>query len=130
LSHGEFFSNPIYADFVRHFFYSLMPPADRTAFRNFLMRDDYDPAVPDLILNETQAYLMNTSDPRLFNAAEVGLSESELDMLRRRFLAEMPAGWLRDRIAQKMARQPRPVAAQGVEAGAMTAPALSPGRHR
>lgn len=122
LSHGEFFSNPAYADFARHFYYSLMPPADRTAFRDFLMRDDYDPAVPDLILNETQAYLMNTSDPRLFNAAEVGLSESELDMLRRRFLADMPHGWLRDRIAQKMARLAGPVATNGEGARALTAP--------
>ncbi len=125
LSHGEFFSNPVYADFVRHFYNSVLPPADRAAFHKFLMREDYDPAVPDLILNETQAYLMNTSDPRLFNAAEVGLSDAELDMLRRRFLAGMPAGWLRDRIARKLARQPRPVAAQGEDTG-MATPSASP----
>jgi hypothetical protein len=125
LSHGEFFSNPAYADFVRYFFRSVMSEADRAAFRSFLQRDDYDPAVPDLIVNETQAYLMNTSDPRLFNPAEAGLSLAELDRLRGLFLAGMPAGWLRDRIAAKMRPLPRPVAAQGADVG-RAAPAGAP----
>ena len=69
------------------------------AFLAYLVSQEYDPAVPDLVINETQAYLMNTADPRLFNAAVVGMTDADLNILRVRFLAGMPAGWLRDRIA-------------------------------
>jgi hypothetical protein len=108
LSHGEFFSNPAFAAYARHFYATEMPDAAREAFRRFLVGQEYDPAVPDLLANETQAYLMNTTDPRLFNAGEVGLSEAELQSLRASFLAGMPPGWLRDRIARKFGDLPRP----------------------
>ena len=99
LSHGEFFSNPAYAAYARKFYNEIMPEPARKAFLAYLVSQEYDPAVPDLVINETQAYLMNTADPRLFNAAVVGMTDAGLNILRVRFLAGMPAGWLRDRIA-------------------------------
>lgn len=103
LSHGEFFSDPAYAAYTRRFYTTILPEAARNAFRTFLISQEYDPSVPDLIANETQAYLMNTSDPRLFNAAEVGMTDAQLHTLRESFFAGMPPGWLRDRIARKLA---------------------------
>lgn len=106
LSHGEFFSNPDFAAYARRFYAEIMPPAAREAFGRYLASQEYDPSVPDLFANETQAYLMNTPDRRLFDAAAVGLAPAELHALRVQFLAGMPPGWLRDRIAGQLAATP------------------------
>lgn len=102
LSHGEFFSNPAFAAYTRHFYDAVLPAAARAAFRRYLTREEYDPSVPDLFANETQAYLMNTPDRRLFDPAELGLGPQALHALRLRFLAGMPPGWLRERIARQL----------------------------
>ncbi|MDE2197729.1 MAG: hypothetical protein KGJ41_01800 [Rhodospirillales bacterium] len=96
LSHGEYFSNPVYAEYVHQFWRGAMQPADRAAFTRFLASEAYDGSDLDLMMNETQAYLMHTPDPRFFNAASVGMSEAALDRLRTVFLRGMPPGWLRD----------------------------------
>jgi len=96
LSHGLYFTDPAYADFVRRFWTETMSPRDRAQFTAFLVKDGYDPAIEDLIINETQAYLMYTADKRFFSAADLGMPEARLDTLRRQFLASMPPSWLRD----------------------------------
>jgi hypothetical protein len=96
LSHGEYFTNPGYAAYARRFYREVMAEHDRARFMKFLAAQDYDPADEDLMINETQAYLMHTADTRFFSAASVGMSEAELDRLRAAFLLGMPAGWLRD----------------------------------
>ena len=63
---------------------------------NFLVGEGYDPALTDLIVNETQAYLMHTADKRAFSAEAVRLSEEKLHALREAFLKGMPPSWLRD----------------------------------
>ncbi len=97
ISHGFYFTDAGYTEFVRRFWNDIMTAHDRAQFTTFLSREGYDPALGDLIINETQAYLMYTPDPRFFNPREVGLADSRIEALRRRFLAEMPPGWLRDR---------------------------------
>ncbi len=96
LSHGEYFTNPAYAAFTRHFWHSDMTEDDRAHFRAFLGSEGYDTGLEDLMMNEMQAYLMHTPNPEFFNARAVGLSEDRLDRLRAVFLADMPRGWLRD----------------------------------
>jgi hypothetical protein len=96
LSHGEYFTNPVYAGYAQAFWRNSMSAAERAAFIGFLTREGYDPGIEDLMINETQAYLMHTPDVRFFNAAAVGLPPAELDRLRAVFLLGMPAGWLRD----------------------------------
>ncbi len=96
LSHGEFFTNPAYADFVRRFWADVLSPAQRAAFRRFLGGLGYDAAIEELMLNEMQAFLMFTPDERYFTPGWIGAGPTELAELRRRFLATMPAGWLRD----------------------------------
>jgi hypothetical protein len=100
LSHGEYFTDPAYAGFVRQFWRTAMTDAERAAFTRFLVGEDYDPGEQDLIINETQAYLMFTADARFFSAQAVGLPEAEIAALRATFRATMPAGWLRDLAAQ------------------------------
>ena len=97
LSHGFYFTDPAYADFVHRFWSEDMTADDRAQFVALLTRSGYDPALEDLMINETQAYLMYTPDPRFFNPREVGLPDSRVGALRQQFLAEMPPGWLRDR---------------------------------
>ena len=99
LSHGEFFSNPAYAEYVRRFWLVELTEAERAGLRSFLGREEYDTGVEELMFNEMQAYLMFTRDPQFFAAGQSGLTDVRLAELQARFLAGMPAGWLRDVLA-------------------------------
>lgn len=96
LSHGEYFTEPAYAEFTRRFWLTVMNDEERKRFRAFLGSQGYDTGLEDLMMNEMQAYLMHTPDQRFFNARAVGLSQDRLDRLRVAFVAEMPRGWLHD----------------------------------
>lgn len=95
LSHGEFFTNPAYAAFVRQAWDDILSAEERAAFRRFLLDQQYDPGNTDLLANEMQAFLMFTPDERYISAERLGISSAMLDALRARFLAAMPEGWLR-----------------------------------
>lgn len=95
LAHGAYFTTPSYRRFVYHFYKAQMTPAQQNDFRNFLIRDGYDPHDHDLIVNETIAYMIFTRDPEYFNAQAVGLTNAALASLRQRFEAQMPHFWLR-----------------------------------
>jgi hypothetical protein len=96
LSHGEYFTVPAYADYAHRFWQTAMNDQDRARFTKFLASQDYDASDQDLMINETQAYLMHTADTRFFNAQVLGMSQDALDHLRAAFLLGMPPGWLRD----------------------------------
>ncbi len=95
-SHGEFFSNPAYAAFAVQFWNGVLTAQERSGFRHYLASEDYDPAIEELMVNETQAYLMHTRDSRFFDPAAAGLTPASLDRLRGIFLVTMPPNWLRD----------------------------------
>jgi hypothetical protein len=99
LSHGEFFSNPVYAEYVHNFWLTALTGTERAAFRSFLAKDEYDTGNEELMFNEMQAYLMFTRDPLFFTAELAGLTPARLGELQSRFLADMPPGWLRDILA-------------------------------
>ena len=106
LSHGEFFTNPAYRDYCVTFWRSRMSAAERTRFRAFLTRLNYDPANEQLMINEMQAYLMHTPDAEIFNPAILGTTAAELDGLRRRFLAGDPPSRLFEDGAALVAKRP------------------------
>lgn len=93
LSHGAFYTFPPYAAYSETFWNSLTN-ADRTAFKNFLGSEGYDTTNTNLMLNETQAYLIFTRDPQFFNASAVGMTPAQIDTLRAGFIADMPNFWL------------------------------------
>jgi hypothetical protein len=99
LSHGEFFSNPQYAEYVHNFWLNQLTGEERGAVRAFLGRNDYDVREETIMFNEMQAYLMFTQDPTFFTSDKVGMTPARLAELRKRFLAGMPTGWLRDVLA-------------------------------
>jgi hypothetical protein len=99
LSHGEFFSNPAYADYVRNFWLNELTPDEKASVRAFLKKDEYDVSVEQLVYNEMQAYLMFTHEPALFRPDMVNMTQGRLTVLQDRFLAGMPTGWLRDVLA-------------------------------
>jgi hypothetical protein len=125
LSHGEFFTKPEYAAYVRHFWNETMDETARSAFRRFLDAGEYDLSLSDLVVNETQAYLMHTRDRRLFSPAILGLPEPAVLRLQAEFLRGMPPGWLRDSTA---APGFAPVAMS--PATTSSAPARAPQRRR
>lgn len=95
LSHGEFFSNPAYADYVRAFWHSALTDAERRHVRDFLRSEDYDPSEEELMLNEMQAYLMFTHDPDFFSAEMIGMPPERLSALQAQFRDKLPVPWLR-----------------------------------
>jgi hypothetical protein len=103
LSHGAFYTDATYRQYAVLFWNSLTP-SDRAAFTGFLGREGYDTTDTTLMLNETQAYLIFTRDPRFFNGAAVGMTDAEIDQLRAGFIANMPDFWL-----QPMANATLPV---------------------
>ncbi len=96
ISHGEFFTDPGYAAFTQLFWQTELTDAERAAFRRFLAGQEYDPTDETLMMNEMQAYLMHTADRRFFSPELVSLPPERIAALRRRFIADMPAGWFRD----------------------------------
>ncbi len=99
LSHGEFFTEVNYEHHVMRFWREGLSVAQREAFTVFLAQEEYDTDNEALLANEMQAYLVHTADPRFFNAEAVGLPEEELTDLRRRFIADLPQGWMRSLLA-------------------------------
>ena len=111
LSHGLYFTSPAYARYSQQFWDTTLTDADRARFRAFLASEGYDTTLSDLVINETQAYLMHTTDKRFFNAQVVGIPEPRLNLLRGLFLTGMPPGWLRDcttpvRLPRRRTRRP------------------------
>ena len=99
LSHGIYFTDPAYVAYCYQFWNEVLTAHERALFAAYLQREGYDPKLTDLIVNETQAYLIHTQDRRFFRPAEVGLTESRAQELRRMFIAGMPQGWLHDAAA-------------------------------
>jgi hypothetical protein len=95
LSHGAYFTDPAYAAYARDFWLNVLTEAQRAGFRRFLGSEGYDETNEDLMLNEAQAYLVHTPDPRYFRPVYAGLSDAEAARLRRIFLAGMPVDWLK-----------------------------------
>lgn len=90
ISHAEYYTNRLYANYCRHFWRNIMTEEQRTAFRKFLSSSSYNPDNEEMMVNETQAYLLYTPDPRAFNARLVGLREKEVESLRTRFFNGFP----------------------------------------
>jgi hypothetical protein len=93
LSHGIFFSNPAYADYVRNFWRTALTEQERASVRAFLGSQDYDTTDEDLMLNEMQAYVMFTYDPRFCKAVNVGMTLARRLELIAKFRDGLPEGW-------------------------------------
>jgi hypothetical protein len=103
ISHGAFYTIPAYAAYATSFWYSLTDQ-HRAAFTSFLGRQGYDTSNTTLMLNETQAYLIFTRDPLFFNAAAVGMTPAQIEILRTSYIANIPVAWLKP-----MADAPLPI---------------------
>lgn len=77
-------------NYCRHFWRNVMSEEQRTAFRKFLSSSSYNPDNEEMMINETQAYLLYTPDPRAFNPRLVGLRDKEIELLRSRFFSDFP----------------------------------------
>ncbi len=95
LSHGIYFTDPAYAAYSRNFWQNVLTEAQRAGFRRFLGSEGYDTTNEDLMLNEAQAYLIHTPDPRYFRPELAGLTDAEAARLRQIFLSGMPIAALR-----------------------------------
>jgi hypothetical protein len=93
LSHGAFYTDAGYRQYATDFWNNLTA-ADRAAFTRFLGSQNYDTTNTELMLNETQAYLIFTRDPHFFTAGAVGMTDDQLNNLRQSFITAMPQFWL------------------------------------
>jgi len=99
LSHGLYFTDPAYNEYVQQFWQSTMTDGERAGMRAFLVSEGYDGSNEDLMRNEALAYLVHTADRRFFVARVAGMDDATAQELRDQFIAGMPAGWLRERTA-------------------------------
>ena len=99
LSHGAYFSDPRHAAYAHEFFLTALKPSEQAAFRAFLGREGYAVDDPELVENETQAYLVFTPDPLFFKPALVKMTPERRTELRLAFQRGMPDGWLKDMLA-------------------------------
>jgi hypothetical protein len=96
MSHGEYFSNPVFAEFVHRFWNRTLSQTERDHLIAYLKSQGYDTTLSELVENEAQAYLVFTLDPGFFTAAMIRMSEDRRAALREAFLRDMPSSWLRD----------------------------------
>jgi hypothetical protein len=82
LSHGYFATRPAYAEHIRRVWREGFTEAEREAFRQFLAREQYDRGNEEVMLDEAQAYLLHTPDPRFFSPAHLGLPAEQVERMR------------------------------------------------
>ncbi len=85
LAHAEYFTNEYYANYCRTFWNESLTDEQRKAFTDFLSNHNYNIYYADLVVNEMQAYLMHTADAQSFSAAKIGVSEKDLETMRKMF---------------------------------------------
>jgi hypothetical protein len=95
LSHGEYFTNAIYARFVSTIWQDVLTQDERAQFRTYLGTEGYDTSLEDLMINEMQAYLMYTPDLRFFDPTRLAITPGRFAAIRAAFAAGMPSCWLR-----------------------------------
>ncbi len=100
LAHGEFFSDPAYANYVQRFWLTALTERERASVRHFLGSMDYDTGNEELMYNEMQAYMMFTYDPRFFLPSNVDMTPARRAELQAEFLKGMPDCWLKLALAQ------------------------------
>lgn len=85
LSHGRYYTDPAYRQHCEFFWRQLMTEEERRTWRRYLGHQGYDSSNEDLMINETQALLMHTSDTRDFSADALKWKDADLEGLRQRF---------------------------------------------
>lgn len=91
MAHGEYYTNSHYQKFCSRFWNEILTEAQREAFKRFLANFNYSVDNVELLINEMQAYLMFTPDPKSFSAKRLGVSEAELQQMRDAFRRGSPA---------------------------------------
>ena len=87
LSHGIFFTDRAYRAHCWAFWRHQLTATERAQWRRILGGLGYDVRDETLMVNETQALLMHTTDTRAFDPQALGLSAARLASERRRFRA-------------------------------------------
>lgn len=82
IGHGHFFTDARFAAHVERIWREDFTEMERAAFRAFLAREGYDPAIEEVMINEAMAYLIFTPDPRFFTPSHAGLTDARADALR------------------------------------------------
>ncbi|MBS1190016.1 MAG: hypothetical protein H6R10_1808 [Rhodocyclaceae bacterium] len=90
MAHGEYYTNPHYAKFCQRFWFETLTDQQREAFKGFLGKFNYGTGNEDLLINEMQAYLIFTPDPKSFSARKLGVPDEELESMREAFRRAKP----------------------------------------
>ena len=90
MAHGEYYTNPYYTLYCRRFWQESLSDSQREAFKAFLGKYNYGTGSEELLINETQAYLMFTPDPASFSARKLGVEDEELEAMRDAFRKGKP----------------------------------------
>lgn len=85
LSHARFATDEQYREYAMAFWSAMTGRDEGEKFARFLRKRGYNADDSELLASEMQAFLMHTPDARMFPASAVGMTEEELDAIRRRF---------------------------------------------
>lgn len=94
MAHAEFYTNKYYESYCIKFWNNLSKK-EQQAFIDFFKKYNYKVDDAQLLVNEMQAYLMFTPDLNSFSADKLGVSEEELESMRKRFRNGKPPTKLR-----------------------------------
>ncbi len=89
IRHGLYFTNAAYKQACTDFWNGLAY-SQKTAFRESLARLHYDPKLEDLMINETQAFLLSNTN----SFDQISLSIQELLQLKKQLLLQLPPQFL------------------------------------
>ena len=90
MAHGEYYTNQYFTAYCRRYWQESLSESQREAFKAFLGKYGYAIGFEELVINETQAYLMFTPDPSSFSARKLGVSVQELEVMRDAFRKGKP----------------------------------------
>jgi hypothetical protein len=86
LAHARFFLDSVYRDFSVWYWSHGIPESLRNAFTKLLGQRGYDTSNRELLANEMQAYLMHTSNRKLFSAKMLAVEEIDLELAQKAFI--------------------------------------------
>lgn len=85
LAHARFVTDQVYRDYVEWFWHNQLNAEQRRTITKYLQSLGYDITLPELVIDEMQAFVLHTPESEFFSAKSAGFTSKQLEALRERF---------------------------------------------
>ena len=89
LAHARFVTDQVYRDYVEWFWHNQLSADQRRAITKYLQSLGYDITIPELVIDEMQAFVLHTPESEFFSAKGAGFTSKQLEALREGFWARL-----------------------------------------